>query len=62
VTVEDVQGRLEMIRRSVDDDERAHALEVTLHQDVIRYFAATGNPVAIEALKSLEIEFHRWFA
>lgn len=59
MTIEEVQERIEIIRRQADDPERAHALEDALHQDVLRYFAATGNSIAIEALKSLEIEFSR---
>lgn len=62
MTVEEVQERVEMIRRNADDDERAHAREDALHQDVLRYFAATGNSVAVEALKTLDIEFARWCA
>jgi hypothetical protein len=59
VTIEEVRERLAIIRRNADDDEKAHALEDALHQDVIRYFAATGNEVAKEAIRSLEIEFSR---
>lgn len=62
MTVEEVQQRLTIIRRTADDDEQAHALEDELHQDVLKYFAATGNSVAAEALKSLDIEFSRWCA
>lgn len=62
MTVEEVRERLAIIRREADDDERAHALEDELHQDVLHYIASTGNSIAIEALKSLDIEFSRWCA
>lgn len=62
MTIEEVRQRVEIIRRTVDDDERAHALEDALMHDVVRYFAASGNQVALEALESLEIPFSRWCA
>lgn len=62
MTPEEVRERVAIIRREADDDEKAHSLEDALHQDVLRYFAATGNEVAKAALESLDIEFARWCA
>jgi hypothetical protein len=62
LTLEDVQSRVHQIRAAADDDERAHALEDDLHRDVLRYFAETGSQIAIEALKTLDIDFSRWCA
>lgn len=60
--LEDIRARVEEIRGLANDDERAHAAEDELHQDVLRYFAANGNALAEEALKTLDIDFARWCA
>jgi hypothetical protein len=61
MTVEIIRERLDQIRRAAveHNDEKAHNLEDVLHQDVLRYFAATGNRVAQTALESLDIDFAR---
>lgn len=63
----DVLARVEYIRNIADDDERAHAREDELHQDVLAEIAR-GIPgprawaLATAALKTKEIKFARWCA
>lgn len=63
LTVETVRERVQIIARLAEtDDEAAHAKEDELHREVLQHFAATGDSLAIEALKTLEIQFSRWCA
>jgi hypothetical protein len=62
MTPEDVRARVAAIERMKGDDEAAHIEEDELHQDVLRCLAARGEPLAIEALKTREIDFERWCA
>jgi hypothetical protein len=62
VTVDEVRARVAEIHEHADDDERAHAAEDELHQDVLRALAKDGHQLAAEALATLDIEFARWCA
>ncbi len=64
-TREDVVRRVAKIVGMAGDDEAAHGEEDALHEDVLKAIAAGAlNPaeLAAEALKTLEIEFSRWYA
>lgn len=66
MTPDDVLGRCkDIIKLSGDDDELAHRAEKRLWHDVLKE-VANGNPdsdlLAKLALKTLEIDFSRWFA
>ena len=57
-------NRVKYIRSVSEDPEVAHAEEKELWQEVLR-MAAAGRDVkaaAIEALKTEDIDFPRWFA
>lgn len=65
MTVDDVQERVEVIRQIALDDETAHGMEDELYIDVLGAIAnGADNPekLAAEALKTLEIEFSRWYS
>ncbi len=67
MTVEEVQQQVALIeqKKDDDDDDVAHRLEDKLHQHVLRAIAAGApNPaeLAAEALKTLAIDFSRWYA
>lgn len=63
-TAEEIRLRLmEIIQRRSEPDV-AHGLEDDLHQDTLKAIAAgapNARELAAEALKSMEIEFPRWF-
>lgn len=63
MTVDEVRARVEAIRRLADDDERAHAEEDRLHQDVLEVIARTdtadAQKLAHEALMTRTIDFLR---
>lgn len=62
LTVEAIRERVDIIRQTQDDDERAHSLEDALHRDVLMHFAECGSQLAVEALKTLDVDFARWCA
>jgi hypothetical protein len=62
VTLDEVQARVQRVRDSQRDDERAHGEEDALYTDLLRHYAANGCPLAAEALKPQEITFSRWCA
>lgn len=65
MTLEEIKRAVEEIRQLRCDDERAHNLEDTLHQNVLRAIV-DGPPNAPElaraALETLDIAFARWCA
>lgn len=62
----EVVRMVEKIRAESGDDERAHSMEDTLYQSVLRCIAdgTAENPAecAAEALKAAAISFQRWCA
>ena len=58
--------RVQSIRNSAGDDERAHRMEDALYTDFIKHVSETGNKalreIADEILKTGEINFARWCA
>jgi len=60
------KARVDEIRGVQDDDEVAHSLEDVLYKDVLSYIAVMGggeiSDLAMECLKTKEIEFSRWCA
>lgn len=67
MTVDDVKERVERIRADARDDfEEAHAREDELYQAVLHYIVAEApspyREVALEALKSQDIQFPRYCA
>jgi hypothetical protein len=66
MTLQEIQKRLTDIRNVSEDDEVAHGREDALLWDFIKELAdgECEQPVecANELLKSLEINFSRWFA
>lgn len=65
MTVDDVREFVEDIRHAADDDEVAHSMEDELYVAVLEAIAnGADNPekLAVEALKTLDIEFNRWCA
>jgi hypothetical protein len=65
VTVDEIRARVATVAEKVDDNEVAHAREDELHQSVLRAIASGAEnaaELAAEALKTLELDFERWFA
>ncbi|MEH7652306.1 hypothetical protein [Bacillus safensis] len=67
MTVDDVRKRVEGLRQiaEAEDDEAAHGMEDELYIEVLGAIAnGADNPekLAAEALKTLEIEFSRWYS
>ncbi len=72
LTLQKIQTRLKEIEsvshdKGTDDDEQAHLWEKELWADTLHHIAlhsvdSEAQEFAIEALKSLDIKFHRWFA
>lgn len=66
MTLNDVKTRLFKINETRGDNEVAHTMEDELHQDVLRAIAdgTCDDPkaCAAEALKSIDIDFARWYA
>lgn len=66
MTVDDVRKAVEEIRKSINDDEKAHILEDALYQDILESIAdgTAENPaeMAKEALKTGTLDFSRWYA
>ena len=66
MTLEEIDGRVEFIRKNAHDDEAAHSYEDDLHQDVLRAISKgegdSPKDMAAHALATLEIKFHRWCA
>lgn len=63
ITVEYIKKEISDIREL--DPESAHSSEDDLHQDVLKAIAnGATNPaeLAREALKSLKLDFPRWYA
>lgn len=66
MNVEEIQKRVEALRGY--DSEIAHGEEDQLHQDVLKaiaggeYSKETMVEMAKAALKTLEVEFDRWYA
>jgi hypothetical protein len=56
LTVEEARGRLEEIRQSAGDDERAHGMEDALRRDVL----ATVDELIDIARGTETIDFARW--
>jgi len=61
MTKEDIEKRVQEIQERADDDEMAHAMEKDLHEEVLEFLAEQGNELAEAALKTLDIDFSRWF-
>jgi hypothetical protein len=60
LTLEGVREQVETIERlGRYDYEAAHSAEDSLHQDVLRHLAERGEPLAVEALKTLAFDFSR---
>lgn len=65
MTPSEVTERVSAIRELRHDDERAHSEEIWLRHDVLRAIAnGADNPaqLAVEALKTSDIDFSRWTA
>ena len=65
MTVEDVQFRVEEIRRMAGDGESAHGLEDDLWEDVLEAIAGgaeNARHLATAALCTRSISFSRWYA
>jgi hypothetical protein len=66
MTVKDVQKQIHMIAVTLNgDDEQQHSYEDALHKDVLREVAAgaeNSQELAIEALKTVDLNFDRWCA
>jgi hypothetical protein len=68
VTIAQVKAAVDHIRALQDDDERAHAAEDELHQDVLAWIAAGhlegdfAREAAALALTTRDIIFARWCA
>ena len=64
MNLNDVLVALEKIRSCQSDDEIAHSMEDQLYADVLKYYADGGTDpqLAIEALKTEQMEFARWCA
>lgn len=66
MNIEQAKHRVEEIRRSAGDDERAHGMEDSLYSDFIKHVQALGidgvSDVAAEILKTKDIDFSRWCA
>jgi hypothetical protein len=63
MTVDDVKKRVEEIRASADDPERAHQLEDSLWLDTLEAIAdgaANHQGLALEAALTSGISFDRW--
>lgn len=67
LTTQDIRDRIARIITAADrgDDESAHSMEDTLHQDVLAAIAANApdsGALAYEALKTQQLDFNRWCA
>jgi hypothetical protein len=65
VTVEDVRARVEKVKRMYGDDEAQHSEEDSLRTDVliaISMGAVNAAELALESLKTSELDFNRWCA
>lgn len=66
MTIEEIEKLVEKVKEtSFFEDEGAHELEDELHQNVLKAIAGgASNPaeLARAALKTCEIEFHRWYS
>lgn len=65
MTPEHARQRVNVIRESAGDDERAHELEDSLLYDFVTAVAMQEGPhkaTAVEILKAREIDFERWCA
>lgn len=65
MTVEDIRAEITEIIKRTGDDESQHGREDDLHHAVLLAIAE-GAPnaaeLAREALKTLDLDFSRWFA
>jgi len=64
---EEVKKRVAAIEAAMDDDEVAHGMEDELHQDVLHAISrgeceGCEMAVAKAALKTLKLDFSRWYA
>jgi len=66
MTVKDIREQIELIRGSMNDPEVAHSTEDGLYRQVLQSIAdgTCENPVecAKEALKTMALNFCRWYA
>ena len=63
--VEDIKQRLEEIMAKLQDDEVAHGLEDDLAKDILTAIAhgeSNAQDLAMEAIKTYELDFERWRA
>jgi len=61
----EIMSRVNKIEAVAGDDERAHSMEDSLYEDVLRYMATLNHEcsrLAVAALKTKEIDFERWCA
>lgn len=63
--LEQVKKRIQDIKDCSEDFEGAHSMEDSLHQDVLEHIANGGDnaqELALEALKTTQIQFARYCA
>lgn len=65
--VSHVQDRVQKIAKAQEDPEEAHFLEDDLWRAVLKAIAAESSDpharsLASEALKTMKVEFERWYA
>ena len=64
MTTGDIENRVNSIAVCCWDNEVAHSLEDKLHQDVLREIAkqrTRAGGLARAALKTLDIDYDRWY-
>ena len=66
MTLEQIDERVEFIRKNAHDDEAAHSYEDHLHQDVLLAISKgegdSPKDMAAHALATKKIKFWRWCA
>lgn len=66
LSIEDVQKKVEEIRKEAGDPEAQHIAEDFLHREVLAFIARNrfgyASDLAREALATIEIDFPRWTA
>lgn len=65
MTLDEIEKRLQEIRRISHDDEAAHSCEDSLLIEFIEYVVTRGGDLGAMAAKVLEVadvEFNRWCA
>lgn len=58
-----IRSKIEEIQKlGKDDNEMAHALEDDLYYEYVKYHADKGCELAIEIIKTKDLDFTRWYA